>query len=157
VTIALDTNVLSALWNDNDALNRVAADALQDIHKTQEKTVICGVVYAELIGATGRTEAFVDRKYSHRGYRDAEKNDKKEKTHHERKPPSGGPRGAVIEADAVTQQQLREPMPRPHQLATRVLTRPHQITGRFLVRCGHAPRDPEQRCRTGRARGSDAG
>lgn len=38
-------------------------------------------------------EAFVDRKYSHRGYRDAEKNEKKEKTH-ERKPPAGGPRGA---------------------------------------------------------------
>jgi predicted nucleic acid-binding protein len=61
VTIALDTNVLSALWNDNDALNRVAAEALQGTHKTEEKTVICGVVYAELIGAPGRTEAFVDR------------------------------------------------------------------------------------------------
>ena len=35
----------------------------------------------------------MDRKYSHRGYRDAEKNEKKEKTH-DRKPPSGGPRGA---------------------------------------------------------------
>jgi predicted nucleic acid-binding protein len=61
VRIALDTNVLSALWNDNDALNRVAAEALQDTRKTQEKIVICGVVYAELIGAPGRTEAFVDR------------------------------------------------------------------------------------------------
>jgi hypothetical protein len=35
----------------------------------------------------------VDRKYSHRGYRDAEKQDKKDKSH-DRKPPSGGPRGA---------------------------------------------------------------
>jgi hypothetical protein len=39
----------------------------------------------------------VDRKYSHRGYRDAEKNDKKDKSHsnghgHERRPPQGGPR-----------------------------------------------------------------
>jgi predicted nucleic acid-binding protein len=59
VTIALDTNVLSALWNDNDALNRVAAKALED--KKQERMAICGVVYAELIGAPGRTEAFVDR------------------------------------------------------------------------------------------------
>jgi hypothetical protein len=33
----------------------------------------------------------VDRKYSHRGYRDAEKNEKKERSH-ERKPPQGGPR-----------------------------------------------------------------
>lgn len=59
MTIALDTNVLSALWNDNDALNRVAAKALED--KKQERMAICGVVYAELIGAPGRTEAFVDR------------------------------------------------------------------------------------------------
>jgi hypothetical protein len=35
----------------------------------------------------------VDRKYSHRGYRDAEKTDKKDKSH-DRKPPAGGPRGA---------------------------------------------------------------
>ena len=36
----------------------------------------------------------MDRKYGHRGYRDAEKQDKKDKSHRERKPPSGGPRGA---------------------------------------------------------------
>jgi len=40
-----------------------------------------------------RTEAFVDRKYSHRGYRDSEKGEKRERSH-EKKPPSGGPRGA---------------------------------------------------------------
>lgn len=34
----------------------------------------------------------MDRKYGHRGYRDAEKSDKKDKPR-ERKPPSGGPRG----------------------------------------------------------------
>jgi hypothetical protein len=33
----------------------------------------------------------VDRKYGHRGYRDAEKQDKKERSH-DRKPPAGGPR-----------------------------------------------------------------
>ncbi len=33
----------------------------------------------------------MDRKYSHRGYRDAEKQDKKERSH-DRKPPQGGPR-----------------------------------------------------------------
>ncbi len=33
----------------------------------------------------------MDRKYSHRGYRDAEKQEKKERSH-DRKPPSGGPR-----------------------------------------------------------------
>jgi len=34
---------------------------------------------------------FVDRKYGHRGYRDAEKQEKKERSH-DRKPPAGGPR-----------------------------------------------------------------
>ena len=33
----------------------------------------------------------MDRKYGHRGYRDAEKQDKKERSH-DRKPPAGGPR-----------------------------------------------------------------
>ncbi len=33
----------------------------------------------------------MDRKYGHRGYREAERGEKKEK--HERKPPAGGPRG----------------------------------------------------------------
>ena len=33
----------------------------------------------------------MDRKYGHRGYRDAEKNDKKERSH-DRKPPQNGPR-----------------------------------------------------------------
>src|SRR6266403_2286374 len=41
----------------------------------------------------GRAEVFVDRKYSHRGYRDTEKSEKKDKSH-DRKPPAGGPRGA---------------------------------------------------------------
>jgi len=60
VTAALDTNVLSALWNDNDALNRLAMKALQEI-QNREQMVICGVVYAELLAAAGRTEEFVDR------------------------------------------------------------------------------------------------
>jgi predicted nucleic acid-binding protein len=60
VTVALDTNVLSALWNDNDAMNLVARKALDDV-SGREALAMCGVVYAELIGAPGRTEAFVDR------------------------------------------------------------------------------------------------
>ena len=60
MTIALDTNVLSALWNDNDALNLVARKALDEV-SGGEALAMCGVVYAELIGAPGRTEAFVDR------------------------------------------------------------------------------------------------
>ena len=60
MTIALDTNVLSALWNNNDALNLVARKALDEV-SGGEALAMCGVVYAELIGAPGRTEAFVDR------------------------------------------------------------------------------------------------
>ncbi|HVH73149.1 MAG TPA: PIN domain-containing protein [Candidatus Dormibacteraeota bacterium] len=60
MTTALDTNVLSALWNDNDTLNRAARKALQDSQK-KGPMVICGLVYAELLAAAGRTEGFVDR------------------------------------------------------------------------------------------------
>lgn len=60
MTTALDTNVLSALWNDNDTLNRTATKALQETQK-KGSMVICGVVYAELIGSPRRTEEFVDR------------------------------------------------------------------------------------------------
>ena len=37
----------------------------------------------------------MDRKYGHRGYRDAEKQEKHEKRDRDRKPPQGGPRGAT--------------------------------------------------------------
>lgn len=60
MTVALDTNVLSALWNDNDALNLIARKALEEV-AGREAMAMCGVVYAELIGAPGRSEAFVDR------------------------------------------------------------------------------------------------
>jgi predicted nucleic acid-binding protein len=60
VTTALDTNVLSALWNENDALNRLATKVLQEVQR-KDQMVICGVVFAELMAAAGRAEAFVDR------------------------------------------------------------------------------------------------
>jgi predicted nucleic acid-binding protein len=60
VTVALDTNVIVALWDATDALHPVARRALEEV-SSREALVICGVVYAELIGAPGRTEAFVDR------------------------------------------------------------------------------------------------
>ncbi len=60
MTVALDTNVLVALWDAADALHPVARKALEAA-SSREALVICGVVYAELIGAPGRTEAFVDR------------------------------------------------------------------------------------------------
>jgi predicted nucleic acid-binding protein len=60
VRIALDTNVIVALWDATDALHPVARKALEAA-SGQGALAMCGVVYAELIGAPGRAEAFVDR------------------------------------------------------------------------------------------------
>jgi predicted nucleic acid-binding protein len=60
VTVALDTNVVVALWDATEALNLVARKTLEEA-SSRASLVMCGVVYAELIGAPGRTEAFVDR------------------------------------------------------------------------------------------------
>lgn len=60
MTVALDTNVLVGLWDASDALHLLARKALEAV-ASRETLLICGVVYAELIGAPGRTESFVDR------------------------------------------------------------------------------------------------
>ena len=60
MTTALDTNVLSAAWNEDETLNRAATTALENVQK-KGQMVICGVVYAELVAAPGRTESFVDQ------------------------------------------------------------------------------------------------
>ena len=60
MTAALDTNIIAALWDATDALHLAARKAL-DAAWSREPLVISGVVYAELIGAPQRTEAFVDR------------------------------------------------------------------------------------------------
>jgi predicted nucleic acid-binding protein len=56
---AIDTNVLVALWDRDDALNSVAQSAL-DSALARGKLVISGVVFAELLAFPKRTEAFVD-------------------------------------------------------------------------------------------------
>ncbi|PYT98575.1 MAG: PIN domain nuclease [Acidobacteria bacterium] len=60
MTTALDTNVIVALWDASDSLHVAARKALDDAW-SQDTLVVSGVVYAELIGAPRRTEAFVDR------------------------------------------------------------------------------------------------
>jgi predicted nucleic acid-binding protein len=59
MTTAIDTNIISALWKNEDALNRQAKGALEKVFG-RGKLVISGVVYAELLAAPGRTEAFLD-------------------------------------------------------------------------------------------------
>lgn len=57
--IAVDTNVLVALWNPDDFLNTAARTAL-DAGVARGELVICGPVYAELIAFPTRSESFLD-------------------------------------------------------------------------------------------------
>ena len=59
MTTAIDTNVVTALWNNDDALNMRAQAALDGVFG-RGKLVVSGVVYAELLAAPARTEEFVD-------------------------------------------------------------------------------------------------
>jgi predicted nucleic acid-binding protein len=59
MTTAIDTNIISALWNADDTLNRAAQGAL-DAQFGRETLVISGVVYAELLVAPKQTESFLD-------------------------------------------------------------------------------------------------
>jgi predicted nucleic acid-binding protein len=59
MTTAIDTNIISALWNADDTLNRTAQGAL-DAQFGRETLVISGVVYAELLAAPKQTESFLD-------------------------------------------------------------------------------------------------
>jgi predicted nucleic acid-binding protein len=60
MTTAIDTNVIVALWDADDTLHRAARELLNGA-QGRGTLVICGVVYAELLGAPGRTEGFIDR------------------------------------------------------------------------------------------------
>jgi hypothetical protein len=66
MTTAIDTNIITALWNEDDALNRLARGALDAVF-SRGKLVVSGVVYAELLAAPLRTEQFVDRFFDDAG------------------------------------------------------------------------------------------
>jgi predicted nucleic acid-binding protein len=57
---AIDTNVLVALWNNDDTQNLAAQKALEEA-QGHGGLVICGPVYVELLAPPGQTEGFVDR------------------------------------------------------------------------------------------------
>ncbi len=59
MTTVLDTNVLVALWTEDDALNKKAQLVLDDA-RSRGRMVISAVVYAELLAEQQRNEAFVD-------------------------------------------------------------------------------------------------
>jgi predicted nucleic acid-binding protein len=59
MTTAIDTNVLVALWNEDDALNTMARSAL-DAAFERGGLVIAAPVFAELLALPSRKEAFLD-------------------------------------------------------------------------------------------------
>jgi len=59
VITSIDTNILVALWDTDDALNSFAQDALDKAFACG-KLVISGAVFAELLAFPGRTETFLD-------------------------------------------------------------------------------------------------
>ena len=59
MTTAIDSNVLIALWNEDDTLNSLARSAL-DTALGRGSLVIAAPVFAELLAAPSRDEAFLD-------------------------------------------------------------------------------------------------
>jgi predicted nucleic acid-binding protein len=57
-TTAIDTNVIIALWHDDPALSQAAETALDGAFN-RGRLVVSAPVFAELIAAPGRSEAFV--------------------------------------------------------------------------------------------------
>src|ERR1700756_2705463 len=55
----IDSNVIAALWNPDDALHSFARSAL-DAALARGPLIVPAPVYAELMAFAGRTEAFLD-------------------------------------------------------------------------------------------------
>ena len=60
MTTAVDTNVIIALWNRDPAVSHSAQMALDDA-LLRGSLVLSGPVFAELMAAPGRTEAFLNK------------------------------------------------------------------------------------------------
>lgn len=59
MTTSIDSNVISALWNNDDSLNAVSAQILGKRLK-HEKFVVSGTVYSELMAGPLKDEASLD-------------------------------------------------------------------------------------------------
>lgn len=59
MTTAIDSNVVIALWNEDDSLNARARAAL-DAALEGGRLIVAAPVFAELLAAASRTEAFLD-------------------------------------------------------------------------------------------------
>lgn len=63
---AIDTNVLVALWNEDDTLNTRARIALDESH-ARGRLVVSAPVFAELLALPVRDEAFLDEFFRETG------------------------------------------------------------------------------------------
>ncbi|MGD0841878.1 MAG: type II toxin-antitoxin system VapC family toxin [Candidatus Acidiferrales bacterium] len=59
MTTAIDTNILIALWNEDDTLNNAARSAL-DAALGRGSLIVAAPVFVELLASPSRTEAFLD-------------------------------------------------------------------------------------------------
>lgn len=59
MTISIDTNVIAALWSEHHASNAAAVKVLGDLI-SQERLVVSGAVYGELLAGPLRDEAELD-------------------------------------------------------------------------------------------------
>jgi predicted nucleic acid-binding protein len=59
MTTAIDTNILVALWNEDDTLNTLARSAL-DAALGRGSLIIATPVFAELLAGLSRNETFLD-------------------------------------------------------------------------------------------------
>jgi hypothetical protein len=59
MTISIDSNLIAAVWNPEDALNPVAVRVLGELISNQA-LVICGAVYGELMAGPLRDEESLD-------------------------------------------------------------------------------------------------
>jgi predicted nucleic acid-binding protein len=66
MTTALDSNILAALWDRDDALNQVAEHALNSAAQ-QGGLVVAAPVFAELLADPGRSEGFLDSFFDQTG------------------------------------------------------------------------------------------
>lgn len=66
MTTAIDTNVVIALWDKDPALSLAAQNALEAAFN-RGNLVAAAPVFAELIGAPGRTESFVESFFEETG------------------------------------------------------------------------------------------
>jgi len=66
MTTVIDSNVIAALWNPDDAMNATARSALDDAF-SRGQLIVPAPVYAELMASVGRTESFLDSFFQETG------------------------------------------------------------------------------------------